>query len=264
MAATGFVYYSLTNQNPQKIVAFCGSAGKPALEAAAEKYEEKTGIKVELNFGGSGTMLSKMKMSKKGDLYIPGSPDYMVRAIEDNVVLLAWVKKIAYVVPAIITPKNNPKNVTSLEDLAKKDMKVGIGEPESVCVGEYAVEILKVNDLFDETEKNITVHAKSCSDTASLAVIGKVDAVIGWRVFHHWNPEKTEIVHIDPYKIPKIAFIPAAVSKYTESKKEAQKFIEYLVSPTGNQFFHRYGYIATENEARELAPNAKILKIAGG
>ncbi|KXA98637.1 hypothetical protein AKJ39_01340 [candidate division MSBL1 archaeon SCGC-AAA259J03] len=261
LALASFGHYFLINQKPDKIIAFCGSASKPALEAAAESYEEKTGIEVELHFSGSGTMLSNMKMSEKGDLYIPGSPDYMVKAIEDNVVFENTTEMISYVVPAIITPENNPKNITSLEDLAGKDVEVGIGEPRSVCVGEYAVEILKVNDLFDRVKNNIKVHAKSCSQTASLAVIGKVDAVIGWRVFHFWNPEKTEIVYINPDKIPKIAFIPAAVSKYSERRKQAAQFIEYLGSSEGNQFFRDYGYIATENEARELAPNADILKV---
>lgn len=62
-----------------RISAFCGAASKPAMEEAAEIFEEKTGIKVDLHFSGSGTTLSQTKISRRGDLYIPGTPDYMVR-----------------------------------------------------------------------------------------------------------------------------------------------------------------------------------------
>ncbi|KXB02353.1 hypothetical protein AKJ44_00755, partial [candidate division MSBL1 archaeon SCGC-AAA261F17] len=216
----------------------------------------------ELHFSGSGTMLSQMKMSRSGDLYIPGSPDYMVRAIDDNVVDPNTIQKIAYLVPAIITPKGNSENVNSLEDLANPGVEVGIGDPESVCVGEYAVGVLEYNGLYEEVEPNITVHAESCSKTANLAALGTVDAIIGWRVFHFWNPEKTKIVYIRENRIPRISFVPAAVSKFTDNTGKAQQFIDYLASSEGNHFFREYGYLATENEARELAPSASILSLS--
>lgn len=256
-----FQYFGSTTNSEEKnkIVAFCGSASKPALEAAADAFENKTGTKVELHFSGSGNMLSQMKMSKSGDLYIPGSPDYMIRAIEDNVVYPETAKRIAYLVPAIVTPEGNPENISDLDDLMKPGIDIGIGNPESVCVGEYAIGVLKNADLYDEVNKNIVVHAESCSKTANLAVIGKVDCVIGWRVFHEWNEEKTEVVYIEPNKIPKIAYVPAAISKYTQNRDKAEKFIEYLTLPEGRKFFKKYGYIPTEEDAREYAPNAEIL-----
>lgn len=261
IAASFGLYHYTSHEGSKRIVAFCGSASKPALQDAAENFEKRTGIEVELHFSGSGTMLSEMETSQKGDLYISGSPDYMVRAVDDNVVYPEIVEKIAYLVPAIVTPKGNPENVSSLADLSGQGVEIGIGDPKSVCVGEYAVEVLENNHLFEEVKNNIETHAKSCSQTASLAVVGKVDAIIGWRVFHFWHPEKTEIVYIEPDRIPKIAFIPAAISQYTNNRKRAQQFINYLTSPIGKQVFQNYDYIATENKARNLATQAKIIEI---
>jgi molybdate transport system substrate-binding protein len=79
----------------KSVTAFCGSASKPAIEEAAQAFEEETGIKVYLNFSGSGTMLSQLKISEEGDLYIPGSPDYMVKAERDGVVYYDYVKILA-------------------------------------------------------------------------------------------------------------------------------------------------------------------------
>lgn len=260
LITTSYTYLGAKNSQ-EKIKIFAGSASKPALEETAKKFEQKHDIKVELHFSGSGTMLSKMKMSKKGDLYIPGSPDYMKQAIQENIVYPQTTTKTSYLVPAIITPQDNPKNINSLKDL--KGKTVGIGAPESVCVGEYAIDTLEYNNL-ERIKKDIKTHAESCSKTASLSVIGKVDAVIGWKVFNSWHPNETDLIKIEPSKIPKIAFIPAAISKYTKNRKNSEMFLSYLNSPEGRKSFAKYGYIPTEKKAREYAPNAKIIDLDGG
>lgn len=81
-------------------------------------------------------------------------------------------------VPAIIVPRGNPKNITCLEDLAKQDIRIGIGDPDTVCVGEYAIELLMYNNLYDKVKDNIVVYAESCSKTAMLPATGAVDAII--------------------------------------------------------------------------------------
>ena len=245
-------------EKQKTIMAFCGSASKPAMEDAAKTFQEKTGIKVELNFGGSGNMLSQMKMSKQGDLYIPGSPDYMAMAERDGVVYPETVKKIAYLVPAIDVQKGNPKNIRSLDDLAREGISVGICAPESCCVGLYAVEILEYNNLTGKVKPNIVVHAESCSKTAALVVMDKVDAIIGWRVFSKWTPDDTDVVYLKPDQLPRIAYIPAAISTYTKDRESAQKFIDFLASEDGQEIFAKWEYIATEEEARKYAPKAQI------
>jgi len=246
-------------QGGQKtITAFCGSASKPAIEEAAKVFEEGTGIKVYLNFSGSGTMLSQMKISRSGDLYIPGSPDYMVMAEHDGVVEPESVKIISYLIPAILVQHGNPKNIQSLSDLAKPGIEVGIGDPESVCVGLYAYEILEHNNLLQEVGGNIVTHAESCSKTAALVALKAVDAILGWRVFSQWHPDTIDIVYLTPEQIPRLAYIPGAISTFTEDRESAQKFLDFLVSPQGQGIFSNWGYITTEGEVRRFAPNAEI------
>lgn len=269
MAATvGAVGYTfLLNPNrlgteEKRLVVFCGAASKPVMEEAAEQFERDYEINVELHFGGSGTMLSQMKIAKTGDLYIPGSHDYMLRAIEDDVVDDRTTEILAYLVPAIIVQEGNPKNIQRLEDLAKPSVRVGIGDPDSVCVGEYAVEILKHNDLYEDVKGNIVVYAESCEKTATLVTIGQVDAVIGWSVFERWNPDKVDLVLIEPNRIPKIACIPGAISAYSKDRASAQKFLSFLHSEEGQEIFRKYGYLTTIDEARTYAPVASIPQLA--
>lgn len=241
----------------KEITVFCGSASKPATEEAAEAFEEESGIKVYLNFSGSGTMLAQMKISRSGDLYIPGSPDYMVMAERDGVIDPKTVKIIAYLIPAILVQPGNPENIQVLSDLTKPGIKVGIGNPEAVCVGLYAVEILDYNHLLGDVGRNVVTYTESCSKTASLVALRAVDAVIGWRVFSCWHPDSIEVVYLKPEQVPRLAYIPAAISTFTKDRESTERFLAFLVSPRGQQIFNKWGYIATESEARKYAPDAQ-------
>lgn len=258
MALFFFSLVGSVGADEKRISAFCGSASKPAMEQAARAFEKEKGIRVDLHFSGSGTMLSQMKMAHRGDLYIPGTPDYMLKAVREGVVDPKTVKIIAYLVMSIDVQHGNPMNIQSLSDLARPGIRVGIGNPEAVCVGLYAVEVLEKNGLLNEVQKNIITYAPSCSATAALLVMKKVDAILGWRVFSKWWPDKIDAVFLKPDEVPRLAYIPAAISTYSNDKENAQRFIDFLTSPEGQKIFARWGYIATEKEARKFAPRAEI------
>jgi molybdate transport system substrate-binding protein len=242
----------------EELSVFCGSASKPAMEEAATLFEQRTGVKVSLNFGGSGHVLSQMEIAKTGDIYIPGSPDYIAIAENKGLIDTESVEIVAYLVPAILVQKGNPEGITSLFDLVKPDIEVGIGNPEAVCVGLYAVEILEYNDLLDECGENIVTMAESCSKTATLIATRSVDAVIGWRVFGCWHPDTIDIVFIKTEQLPRIAYIPAALSSFVKNREIAGEFVRFLRSSDGKEIFTRWGYLASESDAREFAPEAKI------
>jgi molybdate transport system substrate-binding protein len=242
------------------IVVFAGAAAAPVYSEAASMFESKYGVKVELRLGGSGTLLSAMKVAETGDVYIPGSPDYLLQANELGVVNLtvSQGKIMAYLVPAIIVQKGNPKNVTRLEDLAKPGIRVGIGDPASVCVGLYAEELLEVNGLWTAVSPNIMTYAQSCEATAALIPTHAVDAIIGWHVFHYWNPDKADIVWIEPSKIPKISYIAGAVTTFARDRDLAARFLDFLASTDMRETWAKYGYFPTVEEAKAHAPNAAI------
>jgi molybdate transport system substrate-binding protein len=243
---------------PKTITAFVGSASKPPMEEAIKAFEQETGIKVYANYGGSGTMLSQIELSKSGDVYIPGSQDYMAKAERKGDIDAALVKKIAYLIPVIAVQHGNPENIQSLADLAKPGIEVGIGNPEAVCLGLYAVEILDFNHLLTDVSRNIIVNAESCEKIATLISLKSVDAVIGWDVFHDWDPEKIDVIYLGSEQLPRIAYIPGAVTKFAKDSESTRKFLDFLVSAQGQQIFQKWGYITSEIEARKFAPDAEI------
>jgi molybdate transport system substrate-binding protein len=242
----------------REITIFAGSASKPPLDEAARAFEKQSGARVYLTYGGSGSVLSQMKLSQMGDVFIPGSPDYLVKAEREGVIDPASTKIVAYLIPVIAVQSGNPKNIQSLSDLAGPGNKVGIGNPVAVCLGLYSIEILDFNHLLTDVFNNIITQADSCERTATLLSLKSVDAVIGWHVFHNWDPGNIDILYLEPDQVPRIAYIPAAISTYTKQKESARSFIDFLASVEGQNIFRRWGYLATEGEARQLSPGASI------
>ena len=84
------------------------------LDELARAFESQRGVGVEITYGGSGTVLSQMMLARTGDLYIPGSQDFMDTAEAKGAVDPSTRKIVAYLVPAIAVPKGNPKNILTL------------------------------------------------------------------------------------------------------------------------------------------------------
>jgi molybdate transport system substrate-binding protein len=234
------------------LMVFAGAASKPPTEEAAKAFEANTVVKVDVIFGGSGFVLSQMMLGKKGDLYFPGSSDYMEVAKKKDVVFPETEKNIVYLVPAINVQKGNPKNVKTLKDLTLPSLKVAIANPEGVCVGAYAVELVEALFTSQEKEafrKNLINYTESCEKTATAISLKAADAVIGWRVFQYWDPERIETIPLDKTQVIRIGYIPIAVSKYTSSRPLAQQFIDFLLSDDGKKIFRKYQYFMSADEA---------------
>lgn len=242
LSCTALIFAQSTRRQVKELHVFAGAANTPPLTEAAKLYEKRYGVKVRLTFGGSGVVLSQMKLTRKGDVYVPGSDDYMERAIKEGIVDPQSVRVICWLVPVINVPKGNPKGIKSLSDLVKPGMRIAIAVPGSVCLGDVAKEILEKAGLWEKIQPNIVMQAKDCADLAAQIKLGTVDAIIGWDVFAYWYPD-TPMDNIPiPPEINRVRHIPAGVTVFASDKKEAQRFVDFLASGAGRQCYAKCGY----------------------
>lgn len=244
--------YSTSVSAEDRLQVFAGAASKPPTEEAAKAFERKTGVKVDLVFGGSGFVLSQMMLAKRGDVYFPGSSDFMELAKKKGAVFPETERNVVYLVQAINVQKGNPKKIRTLRDLARPGLRVAIANPEGVCVGLYAVETIEKHLTVAEKaalKKNLVNYTESCEKTATAVSLKTVDAVIGWSVFEHWDPERIETVPLKKQEINRIGYIPAAIATFTQNRALAQKFIDFLLSAEGQAIYRKYHYFMTPDEA---------------
>ncbi len=236
-----------------ELLIFAGAASKPPTEEVTRLFTAKAGVQIQTSYGGSGFILSQMKLARRGDIYFPGSSDFMEKAKRENLVFAESETIAAFLIPAINVQKGNPKGIRSLSDLARPGLRLAVAQPENVCVGTYAVEVLEKNLSPREREQvrqNLVTMVESCEKTANIIALRAVDAVIGWRVFAHWDPERIETVLLKPGEVPRIGYIPAAISRFSRKEYLAREFLEFLVSSETKAVFKRHGYLMSIKEAR--------------
>lgn len=241
LGSIALVFPQSNRRQTKELLVFAGAANTPPLTEAAKLYEKRYGVKVRLVFGGSGVVLSQMKLARKGDVYVPGSDDYMEKALKEGVVDPKSVRIVCWLVPVINVRKGNPKGIKSLQDLTKPSIRLAIAVPGSVCLGDVAKEIFEKAGLWEEVQPNIVMQAKDCADLAAQIKLGTVDAIIGWDVYARWYPDAIDNIPIPP-EINRVRHVPAGVTVFAQDKKEAQRFVNFLASSEGRSCYSRYGY----------------------
>lgn len=258
---------TLPNFANQHLLIFAGVAAKPPTEEIAEVFQKKTNAHLDINYGGSGKMLAEINLIKKGDIFFPASSDWMETAKREKIVYPETERKIAYLVPAILVPKGNLKNIRTIADFLRPDVKVGLANPETVAVGAYAIELLEKNLTPQQQEqfrnKNLVTYFESAEKTANAISFKAIDAAINWSVVQAWDPENIETVKLKPQELSRIGYIPIAVTKFTKNYRLAKAFIDFISSKEGLAIFKKHGYFITSKEALNYIGANKPMPVGG-
>jgi molybdate transport system substrate-binding protein len=235
----------------QKLVMFCAAGIRVPVEEVAAEYEEKYRVQIELQYGGSATLLNQLQVNKYGtsDLYLAADDFYTDKAHEEG--LAKERLSIAYMRPVIAVAKDNPKNIQSIQDLLKDDVRVSLGSPDQAAVGRAVRKRLKTyqsddSDLWTKLEENVTkigVFKPTVNDVANDVVIGSADAGIVWdsTVTMPKYGEKLIAIPVDELDgDPNLISICVLAS--STQPTAALKFARYLSSrDRGLPVFEKYG-----------------------
>ncbi len=224
---------------------YAGMTVRPPITELAKQYESRTGVHVDVVADVPENLIPQMAKSKSGDVYIPGSVAMMKAGAKQGLVAADAGDTIAYLAPAIIVAKGNPKHVRSLNDLAAPGVRVALkaseAGPEEPCLGAIAANMLKTARLTDKVKPN-TVSVADCNQLASAVRQGKADATIAWTFFAVRFPNELEAVSL-PADVAPPRPIPAAVTTFASDPKAARAFIDFLRSPAAQQVFAKQGYV---------------------
>ncbi len=226
----------------RSIFVLAGAGMKKPMDEAGKTFTRKTGIKVEYTYAGSACLLAQIDNSRQGDCYMPGEKYYLDQAQKKG--YLVKVDKIAYVIPVIAVAKGNPKHVKSLQDLVRKDVRVGIGEPHATALGKQAIVVLEKAGLVKQVKENVTLQASTVPELCNGIVLGHLDAAIVWDAVALWYPGKVDIIPIDP-KYNAVSTVPLAILSFSKDPEAAKEFQAFVASDEGKAIFKKNGYSLT-------------------
>lgn len=226
-------------QNQKTILVYCAAVVKPVLEEVAKVYYKETGIQIDLQYGGSGTLLANIRVAKQGDLYLSADASYMQQAIAYNIIQQS--KPLVAITPVLAVSANNPKNITTIKDVCKKGIRFGIANPDAASVGTVTKKILQESGNWDAVKKCVYVQMPTVSDVANAIKLNTIDTGVIWDVTANQYKEidAIELVNFKQHKEHAVI----GVLKWSKQQTEALKFTEFLLqNAKSKSVFKKLGY----------------------
>ncbi|BAD84906.1 ABC-type molybdate transport system, periplasmic component [Thermococcus kodakarensis KOD1] len=226
-------------------VVVCSGAGlmKP-MEELIGMFENETGAKVEVHYGGSSEIFGILQTTCGCDVFVPGAWYYTQQAAERGYILNGTVKNVTYHIPVIAVPKGNPKGIHSLEDLAKPGVRVVLGDPKAAAIGKVSRKVLEKNGLWEEVKPNVVTFTPTVNQLLIYIATGQADAAIIWEDMTTWaqSKGKIEVVEI-PSEQNIIKTIPTAVTVCAEKDghlEVAKAFNGFIANHT--EIWEKWGF----------------------
>ncbi|HEX41496.1 MAG TPA: molybdate ABC transporter substrate-binding protein [Phycisphaerales bacterium] len=223
-----------------ELLLYCGAGIRPPVEQLADAFAAEHPVKVILDFAGSEVLLSRIRLSGRGDLYMPGDAHYVDLA--ENAGFVLSRRSVAYWVPVILVRKGNPKAIRSLRDLLKDDVRVGLGDPNACAIGRTAQQLLEKSGIaWADVEKNLKFKSMTVNELGLQIQARSLDAVIVWDALARYYEACGDMIAIDP-EDNIISPIDVAVLSFTRKKDLAERFAAFLTSDKAREVFAGHHY----------------------
>jgi len=230
---------------PQEgLLVYSGAGLKSAMEDVGKNFTEKYGIAVQFTYGGSGTLISQMNLTRKGDVFVPGST--VEYATAESQGLVSDYRMVAYHVPVIAVQKGNPKNITKLTDFAQPGLKVALGDANATAIGKAGAKMFKKFNITDAVEKNVVTRTPTINELTVIMNTGQADASLV--TLDQINPEKMDAITI-PVEDNVVLIVPVGVTTFTANAENARKFADFVASDEGKAIFVAHGFPAYPDPA---------------
>lgn len=229
----------------QPVVIYCAVGLKPPVEAVLADYEREFGLRAEVQYGGSGTLLANLRVAKTGDLFLAADGQTIQLAREQDII--DEVLPLVRMRPVIAVRKGNPKGIHSLEDLLRRDVMLALANPDAASVGKSTRAALQKAGQWDQISSHARVFKPTVGDVANDIKLGTVDAGVIWDATARQYPE-LEMVRV-PALEGRIETVAIGVLKSSQQPTQALRLARYVSAhDKGLREFARLGYEPTNGD----------------
>jgi molybdate transport system substrate-binding protein len=215
-------------------------SGRLVVFAAASLTEALPAINEQPNysFAGSDQLAFQIQQGARADVFAAASPKYPDLLYAQGLL----EKPIAFATNSLvlIVPKSNPAHIRAVDDLAKPNVKIVIGDP-AVPVGSYTQTVLKNLGLTTAVMKNVVSEESDVKAVVAKVTLGEADA--GFVYVTDVRPVRGKVLAIAlrASAQPKVVY-EVAVVKGTKHLRAAHRFVTELIRRRGQDVLVRYGF----------------------
>lgn len=234
---------TLPRELPQEILVYCGMTMSSAVFELSSLFEKETGCKASILYGGSGNLQKVIEVNEQGDIFFPGSYDYVKYLQTKGIVIRT--SEVGHNRLSYFVKKGNPLQIDGeLSNLTDKHLKVVVGSERAGAIGRATARLLQKHGIkkrvFEES-MYVTTDSKGLAESIKE---GDADLVINWyaTAFFKKNKPFMDPIRIDSPYVKKTRLVMGQL-KYSENRNCSDKFLDMVESDRGKEIFRRYGFI---------------------
>ncbi len=148
------------------------------IDELLKEYEREFGVRAQVQYAGSGTLLANMEVARKGDLYVPADQAFIERARAKG--LIRESLPLTGQRPVIAVAKGNPLNISGVQDLLTDGLRLGLAQPEATAIGTVTKEALHKAGSWNAVRAHALVVKPTVTDLANDLSLGALDVAILW------------------------------------------------------------------------------------
>jgi len=157
---------------------YCAAGLKKPVAKTIERYERRTGRRVQVQYAGSGTLLNTIRIAQQGDLYIAAEWGYIQQGRELG--LLAEAIPLARQHPVVAVRTGNPNAIDTIDDLHDPALTLALAEPDAAAVGRATRNALQASGHWQRVRDAARVWKPTVPELATAVRLGAADAAIVW------------------------------------------------------------------------------------
>lgn len=229
-------------EEPHELLIYCGITMVRPMAEIAKRFEAREKIKVSIAQGGSEDLYQSAKKSRRGDLYLPGEPEYRTLHLKEG--LLGDYVTVGYNQLALLVRKGNPKKVTgNLRQLLRSDVTIIIGNAQSGSIGKASKKALERIGIYEKVLEQAMFLAPDSRSLNLAMKQGEADLTLNWRATGFFPDNKPVLDIVDlPAKEAKPEALLLNILTFSRHKELAHRFMKFAASAEGQKIFREFGF----------------------
>jgi len=215
---------------------------KDALTEVKDLYLKKEpNANVIVNFAGSGSLSQQIQQGAAVDIFISASTKDITNLKDAELLDNTTLKNLLGNEVVLIVPKDSTTTINKFEQVVDPAItKIGMGEPTTVPVGQYATDVFTFLNVMDQVKDKI-VYGKDVKEVLTWVETGNVDAGVVYSTDAKAS-DKVKVVATATADSHKAIIYPAAVIKASKNPEAAKDFNDFLSSDAAKAVFVKYGF----------------------
>jgi molybdate transport system substrate-binding protein len=231
------------------LVVFAAASLTDAFTSLGQEFEtDYPGTSISFNFAGSQQLAAQIGEGAPADVFASANYRQMEQAISSGRIAEGTETLFVRNRLVVITPADNPADLTSLSDLARPQLRLVLAD-QAVPVGQYTLDFLERASAQAEFGPTygpaVLANVVSLENTVRAVLakvqLGEADAGIVYSSDVALDRSQVRLIDI-PDELNTLAEYPLATLNDAPNPALAAAFIEFVRSPRGQAILTDYGF----------------------